>query len=271
VFLAGGVYWIAALLTDTPADRFTELPDSVTWIAAAVLSIAAVGFYMGSVVLAERRYPKELAFRRALPELLIGIAISLAMMSAIVGLIVLGGWAELRPSPISGGTDAAVLALQTGILEELLFRAIMLRLVWRALGPWAALAASAALFGALHLYNPGSSWFASLCIMVEAGIMLAAFYILTGRLWVSIGVHTGWNFSQGWLFGAPVSGTALFEGGPFTWQLTPGAPAFITGGNFGPEASLPALIVGTATGAVTLWLCWKRGRLASEERAQPAP
>lgn len=64
----------------------------------------------------------------------------------------------------------------------------------------------AVLFGAGHIPNPGATVFTTAAIALEAGIMLAAFYALTGRLWVSIGFHAAWNFTQGYIFGAAVSG-----------------------------------------------------------------
>ncbi len=149
-------------------------------------------------------------------------------------------------------------------MEELITRAIILRLLMRAFGVWPALVLSAALFGALHLSNPNATAVAATAIAVEAGLMLAAFYLLTGRLWVSIGVHAAWNFTQGWVWGAAVSGIAVKES-LFVSNPKPGAPEFLSGGAFGPEASLPAMIVGTGVAIVVLYWAWKRGNF----RARP--
>ena len=97
--------------------------------------------------------------------------------------------------------------------------------------------------------------------------MLAGFYILTGRVWAAIGVHAGWNFTQGWIYGAAVSGTSGFEGGPLDVEPVRGVSEIISGGGFGPEASFAGLLVGTSVGALTLWMAWKRGRL----RGAPMP
>ncbi|MBV9884601.1 MAG: CPBP family intramembrane metalloprotease, partial [Sphingomonadaceae bacterium] len=133
------------------------------------------------------------------------------------------------------------------------------------------LALSAFLFGALHLMNPNASWFAAMAIAVEAGVMLAAFYILTGRLWVSIGVHAGWNFTQGWVFGAAVSGTGGFAGGPMALDPVPGAPQWLSGGGFGPEASFAGLLVGTLVGVAMLVLAGRRGSFVPADADRPAP
>jgi hypothetical protein len=62
-------------------------------------------------------------------------------------------------------------------------------------------------------------------------------------LWISIGLHIGWNFFEGPVFGFPVSGletTALLI-------HSDTGPALITGGSFGPEAGfivLPIMAIG---------------------------
>jgi hypothetical protein len=88
--------------------------------------------------------------------------------------------------------------------------------------------------------------------------MLAAFYMLTGRLWMSIGVHAAWNFTQGWVWGAAVSGIAVKDS-LFVSAPKPGASALLSGGAFGPEASLPAMVIGTGVAIMVLHRAWKRG------------
>ncbi len=115
-----------------------------------------------------------------------------------------------------------------------------------------AFAAAALVFGALHLANPGVTAMAGATVIV-AGLMFCALYALTGPLWVPIGLHFAWNFAQGYLFGATVSGNDL--GGSIAVSTpSPGAQVWLTGGTFGPEASVFALLMlGTVTVA-SLWL-----------------
>jgi integrase len=142
-------------------------------------------------------------------------------------------------------------------------RAVLLRLVWRAFGPWVAFAVSAALFGFGHIGNPNATVFAAIAIALEAGIMLGAFYALTGRLWMSIGVHAAWNFTQGYVFGAAVSG-GNFGPAMANSVARPGKPEWLTGGPFGPEASAPALIVCMIVGLVVTWMAWRAGQFAKK-------
>ncbi|MBB6368818.1 hypothetical protein FHR56_003999 [Xanthomonas sacchari] len=236
----------------------------------ATASMAAI-LYAVAVRLGERRWPAELAWRAMPSQLTLGLLLGAAMFAAVMALMVALGVYAIRwtgPAPAWGALGKA---LQAGVVEELMLRAILLRLLWRAFGPWLAFALSAALFGLAHLGNPNASVFAALCIAVEAGIMLGAFYVLTGRLWVSIGVHAAWNFTQGYLFGAAVSGTDM---GPAVARSTvqAGMPDWLSGGAFGPEASLPGLLVCTVVGAIATWVAWRKGRFgAPGRRADSAP
>ena len=239
------------------------LPNSgpITVASNAICAVLALGVYALLVWFGEARAPAELALKAALPGLFWGLLIGVAMFSAVMGIMSVFGLYDIVWSGPAPAWQSAASSIESGVLEELITRAIILRLLWRAFGPWVAFAVSAAFFGASHLANPNSSPFAALCIAVEAGIMLGAFYALTGRLWVSIGVHAAWNFTQGYLFGAAVSGTDF---GPAIARSTarPGFADYLTGGGFGPEASLPALFVGTAVGVLVLWMAWKAGRFS---------
>lgn len=242
-------------------DHF--LPDTgpIDVASNAVCALIALGVYTGLVWFGEARAPAELALRAALPGLFCGLVIGVLMFASVMGIMSVFGLYDIvftGPAPAWKSIGSAI---ESGVLEELLLRAVILRLIWRAFGPWIAFAASAVLFGGGHLGNPNATVFAAVCIAVEAGIMLAAFYALTGRVWVSIGVHAAWNFTQGYIFGAAVSGTDF---GPSIARSTarPGVAEYLTGGAFGPEASLPALFVGGLVGAVVLWMAWKAGRFS---------
>ncbi|HMC90994.1 MAG TPA: CPBP family intramembrane glutamic endopeptidase [Allosphingosinicella sp.] len=261
--LASGIVIALLLLLTHQRSGFVlpkDPPPAILFAGLTIGTLAALALYLGLVRLGEKRTAPELAPRAALAELPLGLALGTAMMAVTVALMWSGGWVAISRQPVTAIWKAVAESIQSGILEELLFRLVVFRLLWRAFGIWAALALSALLFGALHLMNPNATPFAALCIAIEAGLMLAAFYILTGRLWVSIGVHAGWNFTQGWIFGAAVSGTSNFTGGPLAFRPLPGVSPILSGAGFGPEASLAGLAVGTAVGAFALHRAWKRGR-----------
>jgi membrane protease YdiL (CAAX protease family) len=229
-------------------------------IALATLAVCAAGYalYAGLVRLAEARWPSELALRPAFVEFLIGLVVGAAMLSVVVGLLVISGLYQVTGPRGSSPWSMISVGIVSGFMEELIFRAIVLRLLMRAFGAWPALALSAALFGALHLSNPNATPTAAIAIAIEAGLMLAAFYMLTGRLWMSVGVHAAWNFTQGWIWGARVSGIEVKES-LYLSAPKPGAPEWLSGGAFGPEASVPAMVVGTGVAIVVLYWAWKKG------------
>jgi hypothetical protein len=111
------------------------------------------------------------------------------------------------------------------------------------LNPWWGLFLSSFWFGAAHWLNPSASWKSSAGIFL-AGIFLAYGYLRTKQLWLPIGLHIGWNFFEGTVFGFPVSGLSLYS----IVRTSITGPEYWTGGGFGPEAGLillPALLLGT--------------------------
>ena len=226
--------------------------------AGGMLAVAA---YALLVRLGEHRRPDELGLRFAVPELIGGVITGAAMFAAVMAIMTTFDLYRIEWHGVVPAWRAGGLAIQAALVEEVLVRGVILRLLWRAFGPLAAFAISAAIFGLGHLFNPGGTIVAALCVALEAGVMLGAFYALTGRLWTSIGVHAAWNFTQGYLFGAAVSGGSI---GPAFANSTArvGAPTWLTGGAFGPEASLPALLVCGVVGLTTLYLAWKAGRFS---------
>jgi len=226
-------------------------------VSAIVGAAIFFGAYWGFVRFVERRPVAEFALRRAPAELAIGIVGGIAILTAIVGLM-----AALGSYRVIGYNGPQVLALPLsigifpGFSEEIALRGLFFRLFERWLGSWAALILSAFLFGFGHIFNPGATWVAAIGIAFEAGILLAALYMITRRLWMAVGLHAAWNFAEGGIFGTPVSGLQV-SGLVRPWI---GGPDLVTGGSFGPEASLPAMGIATAVGVVLLYVAWRRGR-----------
>jgi hypothetical protein len=148
-------------------------------------------------------------------------------------------------------------AIMPAFMEETLFRGILFRWLEELGGSWVALALTSALFGASHLMNPNASAIAAFGIAVEAGVLLGAAYMLTRSLWLPMGIHAAWNFTQGEVFDVPVSG--LDEHGLV--QATLSGPPLLSGGGFGLEASVFAMVIATAAGLWLLWLAIRKGEL----------
>ena len=241
------------------------------FVALAVSAAVVVVTYAIVVRQGERREPSELSTNGVWRELAVGLFIGAALMEVTVGVMWAAGWVTLGSQPVTAVWAALGATVQSGLVEEVAFRLVILRLVWRAAGLPVALIVSALLFGGLHLANPNASLFAALCIAAEAGLLLGAAYVLTGRLWMAAGLHAGWNFTQGWVLGAAVSGTDAFFGGPLVTTPVAGVSTILSGGGFGPEASLPALVLCTAAGAYVLTRARRPPEIAADVSSPAVP
>lgn len=227
-------------------------------------SILAAGFSLWGYWLfthfVERAPFADFALRGSAREFGFGLAVGAAVMAIVVGIMALFGGYHIvgynGPHVLVGVASVAIIS---GIVEEIIFRGLIFRFAEQWLGSIAALLISALLFGAAHLSNPNSSMLAALAIAIEAGLMLGAIYMLTRRLWAAIGLHMAWNSVQGGLFGIAVSGTDVPG---LIISETRGDP-LLTGGAFGAEASVPAIILCTAIGGLFLWRAVQKGQLVS--------
>jgi membrane protease YdiL (CAAX protease family) len=232
--------------------------DWVTVLVAILVAAIFVAFYCAFVRLVERRpVVAEFAPNGWARELGAGLLSGVILFSIVVGIIAaLGGYRMIGHNPVSVLLPVLAISITSGVTEEIMLRGVFFRLIESWLGSWIALILSAAVFGALHLGNPNASLLAGSAIALEAGVMLAALYMLTRRLWAAIGLHAAWNFSQGGIYGIPVSG--FKQDGLIIPRIS--GSDLLTGGSFGAEASLPAIIVCTAFGIALLVLAYRRDR-----------
>ena len=154
-----------------------------------------------------------------------------------------------------------------GVSEEWMFRGVLFRSVETWFGSWAALVVSSLVFGLTHLMNAQGTIEGALFIAVEAGILLAAAFMLTRRLWLSIGFHMAWNYTQSAIFSGIVSGNDPQQG---LIRSTVNGPDWLTGGSFGVESSVLALVTCTTTGVVMLVMATRRGRIVPPIWKRPA-
>jgi uncharacterized protein len=230
--------------------------DGSSGVPTLLGALAAVALYVLSVRLIERRTPDELGLAQLAPELAAGVALGAALFSAMM-IVLLATGAYAMAGPTAAAPWEALTGSLEGAVEELIFRGAIFRLLWSALGAWWALGLSSALFGAVHLIKPDADLMAVLGIIFGGGIPMAALYMLTTRLWASIGYHIAWNFTEAYMFGAQVSGTGS---GPSLYQVQPvaGIDTLWSGGAFGPEASVANVVMGLLIGAALLALVKRR-------------
>jgi hypothetical protein len=192
-------------------------------------------------------------------ELGLGMLVGFVLYTACVLILMALGMYRIEGlNPWHYVLPAVAMALSSGIFEELIFRGILFRSVEEMLGSWAALLVSALVFGLLHLANPAGTLEGAIFISIEAGMLLAAAYMLTRRLWASIGFHMAWNYTQSAIFSGIVSGG---DTDPGLIRSNIKGPDVLTGGSFGLESSVIALTLCTTTGLVMLVLAVRRGKL----------
>lgn len=188
---------------------------------------------------------------RTLLDILAGILITFLQMGLIYLLMSWLGWITFEG--FAWEVDPMELVIRNTLLffltfvgvawsEELLSRGYHLQTIASGLNLLWGVILSSAVFGILHLGNPNATWVSAVGIFL-AGLLFAYGYLRTRQLWLPIGMHLGWNFFEGVVFGFPVSGLDIY---PLT-RIQVQGPELWTGGAFGPEAGLivvPALILG---------------------------
>ena len=221
--------------------------------------VPALAAYLFLVRVIERRRPAELAWRTVVPHGALGLLGGVLLISAVVGTLwLLGSYrvTGFNPDPpwvkqlLIGGLGAAV-------AEEIITRGVLFRVAEEGLGTWGALVLSAGVFGFGHIFNPGATVWSSVAIAVEAGLLFGMLFHVTRSLPLCMGLHMGWNFTQGSVWGIPVSG-----GSDTGWLVSvrPG-PEWLSGGVFGAEASVVAVALCSTVTLGLLALALRRGSI----------
>ena len=241
----------------TPFNVFVS-DKSLKRLGALLLAAVVLAAYWAYVRIIERRPVTELSLPRMPRELGAGLLLGAFLFSLTVGTL-----AALGVYRVTGSNGwAAMLAtvpgfILSGVLEEVVMRGIVFRILEQSLGSWIALAISASIFGLLHLLNPGATLLNAGAVMVEAGVLLAAAYMVTGRLWLCIGIHIAWNFTEGGIFSAAVSGGDTK--GLLQAKLV--GANWLTGGAFGVEGSVVALVICASAGILLVAKAVRKGNI----------
>jgi len=242
----------------------------------APLTIQLLGFGFTALLLLawvwlfERRSPAALGLNgKALVRYGRGLLVGAGFLAGTVGLIWIAGGYRVEglgvwtaPSPI---LFLPILALFAGFMiqggtEELLMRGWLMQLVASRHGLVLAIVINSLLFALMHAGNikPSVELALALVNLLLFAVMISLYAIKEGSLWGVCAWHSAWNTLLGVGFGLEVSGGRVAVQS-LVVDLAPvaGAPWWLTGGAFGPEASVAAtgvLLAGVvyflATGAL---------------------
>ncbi len=199
-------------------------------------------------------------------DVALGLGLGAFLMSFVPACLAMAGYADIVVLPAAGSAlllGIPLLVVSTAIIgvnEEFLFRGYFFQLLIEGLGPWWAAVSLNLVFGALHYLNPNGTILGGLGTALW-GLLLSYAYIKTKSLWFPMGIHWAANFIEGAVWGVPVSGHRY---GVSFLVTTLSGPEIVSGGVFGPEASV-LMPVGLALG---LLFIHRYERLRASERMQ---
>ena len=188
-----------------------------------------------------------------------GVGSGIAALSALIavlrskGLLVFDGRLLNGEAAWKFAALWGVVFVLVGFTEESLLRGYLQQTLTRGLGFWWAALLLSIAFAGIHKTNPGESPI-GLLSAVGAGMLFSMGLRYTGSLWWVVGLHTGWDWAQSYLYGVADSGLTT-QGHLFATHPV-GDPLW-SGGLTGPEGSIfivPLLLL-MASG---VWLVWGR-------------
>lgn len=196
-------------------------------------------------------------------NLLKGFLIGAVQFSLVVVLLLVTGTGSLKLGQLNLQSLIFVVAIipfwiLQGGTEELVTRGWLFPAVSAKSNIFIGILISSALFGALHLFNPGVTVLSIVNIILD-GIFACFLMLKYDNMWVLAGMHGAWNFVQGNIYGIQVSGQ-----GASTSILNYSSQSsvdLLSGGAFGAEGSIFASIVLIGCIAYLYWSLKKENRL----------
>jgi membrane protease YdiL (CAAX protease family) len=206
--------------------------------------------------------------RHTLPDLVCGFLTGAVATGFCFALLWSLGWLTIKGYAWND-EPAAEIALEMaawlfiiGIVpawnEELLARGYWLQNLKDGLGLAWAIFLSWVLFCWLHTSNPNLTPLAMINLFLGTFELIYA-WLRTRQLWLAMGLHAGWNFFLGPVFGFPVSGKTTFV----LIEQTQSGPEWFTGHAFGPEGGLVGILKSLICMAI-IW-GWTARRMPCQE------
>jgi uncharacterized protein len=172
-----------------------------------------------------------------------GIAVAFTSVTLVFITGYTSGWFQIKssrftsefynnlPSFCGGLTDF----INASIFEELIMRGYVFSLLFHKIGAFPAIVGSSMVFSAFHLVKHAQLPPLFTLNAFLFGLLAAHSRLVTGALWMPIGLHIGWNIASASVFGLPFAGR-LCNMGLITCAVD--GPEYITGGYYSPDAGL---------------------------------
>jgi membrane protease YdiL (CAAX protease family) len=229
---------VAAKIIGPSAEPLKTVLFFLDTLVAFALVIVVYRLYTKWV---ENRKAIELSGKKALGEFGTGFGVSFVLIGLILLILLVPGYYKIESlnSYYLIVVQSFFLFGMKAFIEELLFRLILFKLSEELLGSWLALALVTVLFGLAHLGNPNATLGTSLAVAIIGGLFDTAAFMYTRRVWFALGIHMSWNYFQAGIFGMPSSGISHES------LIRPAVqgPELLTGGAFGVEMSIPAILL----------------------------
>lgn len=236
------VFFIIYALSPTLGYIFEDVYANAFGFAFAACLMLAL--YYGFVLLLEHRKPSELSYKRFLPDSSWGFAVGAVFMCTITLILYLCNSytvVECSEFYFDAFFNYFCFYFLVAVGEEIIFRGFLFRYIRDRFGLVIALVVSSVVFGFVHIFNDNATVMSCLSIAIEAGLLLGVAYHVSNTLWMPVGLHLAWNYIQGVVFGYPVSGNGS-DYSLFVSEVS--GSDIITGGEFGPEASVFTAVLG---------------------------
>lgn len=248
---------IAGYEKDPHADLFFGMgAENFDQIASLLFTVSVPAVLFLFAMLVQRRKLRTFGFtsKNALRHYLTGLGAGAAAFAVSILICVLTGTVKIEPA--ANFNLLAFILIFIGFIiqgnsEEVLCRGYMLVSISRRYPVWLGVIINSAVFAALHLGNPGIGVLPMINLFLF-GFAMSILFLRTGNIWMVSAIHTSWNFVQGNLFGALVSGVNSGSS-LFTTTFTD-TGSIINGGAFGPEGGIAVTVVYLALTAAIIFI-----------------
>lgn len=243
------VFVICFIVCALPVGLFQSIPainDLNNRYATVILESLLMISVFGALVIMTKMYKPSvltsffLSRKGALKGFLKGMMFGIVIITICAVVLMLTGYVTLSIGKISILLFLYYILyfLVVAMFEELFSRTYPLFVFAESYPIALAVLINGLLFGLLHAFNPNFTWLAMINISL-AGMLFSMFTLYHHSINWAIGIHLGWNFAQGILFGYKVSGTDT----PGVLVAKPTGVYYLSGGEFGVEGSLICTLV----------------------------
>jgi membrane protease YdiL (CAAX protease family) len=253
---------VAAVEGRVRAGLAGRLPDVYEGLVRALvfaLLIAAV-LYVASRVLDHRRM-SDYGFhfsRKWWTDLGFGLVLGALLLFGVLGVELAVGWVKVTGSFAPSPGQPFVATILVGVVavaavafgEEASYLGYPIKNLAEGVGRGRrgmviAVVIPAVFFGLAHATNENVTWL-SVFNIVLFGLLFGTGYVLTGELALPIGLHFGWDFVQGFVFGVVAEGkrygSVLVLADDSSARLWTGRPYGAEGGLMGTAAFIAGFL-----------------------------